>query len=525
VGRSAAWGRLAQRIDARIGWHRLPAPLALLVLLGLQRALTEPAAAGARPDAQPELLEPNPRAISRALLGRERFAPAPGLNVHTAAWLEWMARGWFSRGPNSRERPWRVPRAPDESGPEFLEFERAHREPGYGIAQPSWWDDAPLYGASAQERAALRSGEGGRLRLDTAGRIALPSGALEQPGVWLGLALFAQLFGLEHNAICARLRAAQPQWSDERLFECARRVIGGLLAKIHAAEWLPAVSGSGALRLAARAGVWGPRGPLRRRFARRAQALRRVLGRPELPRGSGSGALAEEDFAAAARLHPLLPDEFALRRARDGTRLACRSLGELSGSALRGVLEAYALGDLHYSLGSAPAGALALHGFPRGLQDYAHPGGAPLDLAALDVLRARELGAVRYNELRRRLGRPALARFAELSREPQWVEELRSAYRNELEQVDLLVGLCAEPPPRGFALSESAFRVLLALSAQRFASDPFLAHGYSAEHYSEPGLEWIDRGSLRAVLLRHHPQLRAALPVGRSAFAIWGEAD
>ncbi len=46
---------------------------------------------------------------------------------------------------------------------------------------------------------------------------------------------------LEHNAICDRLQADYPHWTDEQLFQRARLINAALIAKIHTVEWTPAV--------------------------------------------------------------------------------------------------------------------------------------------------------------------------------------------------------------------------------------------------------------------------------------------
>ena len=66
--------------------------------------------------------------------------------------------------------------------------------------------------------------------------------ASKEPGFWVGLALLQTLFVLEHNAICDRLRAEYPSWSDDELFDRARLINSALLAKIHTVEWTTATS-------------------------------------------------------------------------------------------------------------------------------------------------------------------------------------------------------------------------------------------------------------------------------------------
>jgi hypothetical protein len=41
--------------------------------------------------------------------------------------------------------------------------------------------------------------------------------------------------------------------------------------------------------------------------------------------------------------------------------------------------------------------------------------------------------------------------FEELTDNPDWAEQIRHIYDNDIERVDLMVGLYAEPLPRGLA--------------------------------------------------------------------------
>src|SRR5262249_30918411 len=115
--------------------------------------------------------------------------------------------------------------------------------PTYLNTETPWWDGSQLYGKDAASQKSVRTGEGGKLRLDENGMLprALLEEAGQEPGFWLGLALFQTIFAREHNAVCDRLRAAYPTWSDDDLFDKARLVTAALLAKIHTVEWTPAI--------------------------------------------------------------------------------------------------------------------------------------------------------------------------------------------------------------------------------------------------------------------------------------------
>ena len=85
-----------------------------------------------------------------------------------------------------------------------------------------------------------------------------------------------------------------------------------------------------------------------------------------------------------------------------------------------------------------------------------------------------------------------------------------------------MVGLYAEPKPRGFGFSDTAFRVFILMASRRLKSDRFFTRDYTAEMYTRAGLDWINDSTMGTVLLRHYPDLAPALGGSSNAFAPWG---
>ncbi len=56
-----------------------------------------------------EILDPNPRKISLAVMGRDEFKPVEQLNFIAAAWVQFMVHDWFDHGENDRRNPIKVP--------------------------------------------------------------------------------------------------------------------------------------------------------------------------------------------------------------------------------------------------------------------------------------------------------------------------------------------------------------------------------------------------------------------------------
>src|SRR5215212_5038471 len=249
-------------------------------------------------------------------------------------------------------------------------------------------------------------------------------------------------------------------------------------------------------------------------------------------------------------MHPLIPDEYAFRSAETDEVLLKRKFGQLVNRQAIKLMEdrehlQNPLQNLFYSFGVAHPGALTLHNYPRSLQqferlrppeeseglqprDQGTPEEEPprllQDLGTTDILRSRELGVPRYNQFRKLLHRPPVRSFEKLTDNPVWAEELRRVYNNDIDQVDLMIGLFAEPKPEGFGFSDTAFRIFILMASRRLKSDRFLTVDYTPEVYSPEGLEWINATSMTDILLRHHPGLRPAMRGVKNAFAPWAGA-
>lgn len=174
-----------------------------------------------------------------------------------------------------------------------------------------------------------------------------------------------------------------------------------------------------------------------------------------------------------------------------------------------------------YSFGRSHPGAITLHNYPRFLQHFDRPDGTLIDLAATDLMRTRERGVPRYNEFRRRFHKEPVGSFEELTGDRTRAQELAGVYDGDLERVDLMVGLYAEPLPKGFGFSDTAFRVFILMASRRLKSDRFFTIDYRPEIYTPAGFEWVKRNTMVSVLLRHFPSLGPALAGIENAFIPW----
>jgi hypothetical protein len=575
-------GAAAERIDRSVGWSRLPTVLGIPVLVGLRYRLRaenlydtgrdpdkpEPKATdgryrGARLvdgtfndlddplmgaqgcrfgrnvpladvhlEDHADLLSPNPTEVSEKLLRRREFQPATTLNMLAAAWIQFEVHDWVSH-PTTEDDPWRIPSRDGDGKNHTMTVRRTeldadadpHGPPTFVTDDTHWWDGSQIYGGTTEFTDALRSHHDGKLLIDELGLPPVEvESRIDPNGVagnfWVGLALLHSLFMREHNAICDVLVGHYPHMSDQELYDKARLINAALMAKIHTIDWTPAIISHPTTTFAMRANWFGVFGERLNPFVRRFTTNEVFTGIPGSPTNHhGVPYSLTEEFVAVYRMHPLLADEYQFRSLADDRPLARHRLRDLEFAHVRQRLSETKMADLLYSFGRAHPGAITLHNFPVDLTDIVRDHHR-IDLAAVDVLRVRERGVPRYNEFRRLFRLKPAATFADLTDDPVWARELEEVY-GDVERVDLIVGMYAEPKPPGFGFSDTAFRVFILMASRRLESDRFFTRDFRPEVYTPAGMDWIRGNSMRSVLLRHFPDLAPALAGVKNPFAPW----
>jgi hypothetical protein len=574
--------KASSALDTWIGWDRLPRPLGLLTVAGLREQLrdenltdtrlvreapAEPSDLAVRtldgswndlgspamgsvgtrfgrnvpldrayPDRGDDFLEPSPRAVAERFLDRPAFIPAPTLNLLAAAWIQFEVHDWLSHSTDE-EHAIRVPLAKGDAWPHdpmtvpatVPDGASDGGPPVYRTSDSHWWDGSQIYGLDEDFQSEVRTGEDGKLAVDEHG---LPPAALDpmldpagpRGNFWLGLALLHGLFMREHNAICDALRQEPRRggWTDQSLYDTARLVNAAVMAKIHTVEWTPAIIAHPTTKWGMNANWYGLAGErVHRRFGRlgRSDVLSGIPGSPTDHHGAPYSLT--EEFVAVYRMHALIPDEFGFRSLRNGGGITEVEFAAIGPGRWRDPLLEIGLPEAVYSFGTSPPGAIAVHNFPTSFRALrADVDGPPIDLATIDVLRDRERGVPRYNEFRALVHKKPAASFEDLARNPAVARELRDVY-GHVDRVDTMIGLYAEPRPRGFGFSDTAFRVFLLMASRRLESDRFFTVDYRPEVYTPAGLRWIEDATMSGILLRHHPELGAALQRVENAFQPW----
>ena len=124
----------------------------------------------------------------------------------------------------------------------------------------AWLDGSNVYGSDEDEARKLRLLGGGRLRVTRVqGRDLLPLNPEEcsddvrhrycfsagdlRCNEQLELTVMHTVWMREHNRVAGQLQALNPAWSDEQLYQEARKIVIGQLQHITYKEWLPIILG------------------------------------------------------------------------------------------------------------------------------------------------------------------------------------------------------------------------------------------------------------------------------------------
>ncbi len=482
-----------------------------------------------------DLLDPNPRELSRILLTRvDQMIEAPFMNILGVAWVQFQTHDWVSHGETLNQEIIEIPIL--ENDPIRKRYHQTKMFVGrtqkditrclndklpltFINEVTHWWDGSQIYGSDKTTLQTLRKGKNGKMKLNVQGTLPLDKNGIEKTGFvrnwWVGLSLLHTLFVKEHNSICDLLITLHPEWDDNRLFQVARLINAALMAKIHTLEWNSAINPNKGIYKGNHTNWYGYLTTLRKKKNWKTVAdinvrnteLGGVVGNPINKHGSPFGLTQE--FVEAYRLHNLLPEVINIRN-NNGQKGSSIPLPMTRQSGSAKLIDKYGIPTLLASFGVQNAGQFVLNNYPKFMQELSIPGNPIYDLGAVDILRARERGVPRYNEFRRQLGLVPLKSFEELTPNQEHLQKLKKIYRNDIEKLDMLIGTMAEDKrPTGFALGETQFQLFLLNATRRLQTDRFFTDCYSEKYYTAEGLEWIDSNNLKSVILRHFPELES----------------
>lgn len=232
------------------------------------------------------------------------------------------------------------------------------------------------------------------------------------------LIAFHAVFHLEHNYQCDRLREERPDWTDEQLYQHARKIVGGLIQSIVYDEWLP-VMGVDIPEYRGYDPAVNPQ--LMELFTGAAFRLGHTLLNGNLQRMDNEGNIVPEG-------------NLPLRHAFFNPLIIPQSGGMdvfLKGMAAQNQqqFDALVVDDIRNFL-------------------FGPPGSGGLDLASININRGRERGLPSFNDVRQALGLPRYLAFVQMNPDPEIYAKLIALYGTP-DRADLWVGLLAERAENG----------------------------------------------------------------------------
>jgi hypothetical protein len=281
------------------------------------------------------------------------------------------------------------------------------------------------------------------------------------------LASVHTLFVREHNRQCDLIKLRNPAWSDEEIYQYARKIVGGFIQQILFNEWLPSVG----IHLPAYSGYKSNINP----------------------------TVSNEFTGAGFRLgHTLLSSK--IRRLNpDGTSF--QSALDLK---LRDVF--FKVSVIKESGGIEPflqgMGSQVQQRFDSKIVDdirnflFGKPGEGGFDLAAINIQRGRERGLPSINEVRKALQLPPYKSIADINSDNVTLtRKLESLFR-DIESIDLWVALLSERKSEGTIFGETMKHFLIFTFTNLRDGDRFY-------YEVDPVLNAEDKNLIREVKFSH----------------------
>jgi len=250
------------------------------------------------------------------------------------------------------------------------------------------------------------------------------------------LTVLQTLFLDNHNRLAAELQAENPTWTDQQLFDAARKINIAQYQSIIYNEWIPAVLGTNELPA-----YQGYNSNVNASIANEFSTVAFRFGHSLL---SGDVERQGNNGQAVAADVPLAEDFFDPTIINgEGQPSVIDPVTGLASTNIGAVLKGDADGD------AQAEDTQVINEVRDELFNEVVPGvGYGQDLISLDIQRGRVNGIGSYNEVRESLGLPAVTSFSQITSNVTVQKELQAAYGN-VNNIDAFEGGLAEDPVAG----------------------------------------------------------------------------
>ena len=218
----------------------------------------------------------------------------------------------------------------------------------------------------------------------------------------------------EHNYQCDKLRAANPNMTDEAIYQKARKIVNGEMQSIVYNEWLPAVG----VQIDAYTGYDPEVNPqIMNIFSTAAYRYGHTTINSNIHRMDQFGhtmSMGNMTLAEAFFHSDVIRETEGIEPFLKGM---CHQLEQ--------AFDCKMIDDLRNAL-------------------FGPPGAGGMDLAAINMMRGRERGLADYNSVRESFGLSAHQSFDQICSNPELVQQLYEVYEGNISNIDPWVGMLAE---------------------------------------------------------------------------------
>ncbi|WP_417738847.1 peroxidase family protein [Rosistilla oblonga] len=290
-------------------------------------------------------------------------------------------------------------------------------------------DGSQVYGSDQETADGLRSFEGGRLVITDDGLLPLDESGMVIAGDIrasenISLTAIQTLFAREHNRLADEISAADPDLTDEEIYQQARAIVIAEIQSITYNEFLPALLGNNA------------------------------IDSYDGYDASVNPSIANEFSTAAFRFgHSTLNDDIEFF---DNDGLEVRDEISLTEAFFNpSLLEETGIDSILKYDASSQSMQIDLE-VVDSLRNFLFgpPGAGGFDLVSLNIQRGRDHGLADYNSTRVAYGLDPVESFADITSDVELQGKLESLY-GDVNNIDLWVGLLAEDHVRGASVGET----------------------------------------------------------------------
>lgn len=458
---------------------------------------------------------PNPRVISNEIFAQHGEANDPlGLSAYTWAWGQFIDHDITLSPDHSEERfDIAVPAFdaffdPFGSGDVVIPMHRSDYDISTGTdpsnprvhmnAISAFIDASTVYGSDVHRAAWLRTYEQGKLRTSAGNLLPFntisgefsdvidpnaPEMAMPFPFITryfiagdiranenAFLTSLHTIFVREHNRLCDSLIVENPSWSDEKLYQRARKIVGALIQAVVYEEWLPALGIHNdeyqGYDPTVQPGIMNV-------FSTAAYRYGHTTIGDTLVRMNDEGAYLPEGNIS-------LKDAF------------------FNPSAIQSVngIEPYLIGMATVIEQDFDCQVIdVLRNFLFGA-----PGAGGLDLVSLNINRGRDRGLADYNTIRTYFGLSPVASFETLSSNAVMNQQLADVY-GEIDKLDPWVGMLAEDHMESALFGRTAMTIITKQFLALRAGDRFY---YEVDPDFNPGQVEEIRHTLLSEIIRRN---------------------